>query len=71
MKYEYKSDVVFLLTQPPSPPEDPAPSPPSKDKDSLASKKPQTKGKAAAGSQQVAMWQQSDWLNSVCCHAAL
>lgn len=52
-----KSDVVSLLTQPPSPPEDPAPSPPSKDKDSLASKKPPTKGKAAAGSQQVAMWQ--------------
>lgn len=38
--------------KPPSPPEDPAPSPPSKDKDSLASKKPPTKGKTAAGSQQ-------------------
>lgn len=53
-----KSHVVSLLTQPPSPPEDPAPSPPSKDKDSLASKKLPTKGKTAAGSQQVAMWQQ-------------
>lgn len=59
VKCECQSDVVFLPTQPPSPPEDPAPSPPSKDKDSVASKKPSTKGKTAAGSQQVAMWQQA------------
>lgn len=46
-------DVVFLFAQLPSPPEEPAPPPPSKDKDSNASKKPPSKGKAAAGSQQV------------------
>ncbi|KAM9854380.1 cytoskeleton-associated protein 5 [Aulostomus maculatus] len=38
----------------PSPSEEPDPAPPSKDKDSNASKKPQSKGKAAAGSQQGA-----------------
>lgn len=48
-----KQDVVFLLTQPPSPPEEPAPPSPSKDKDSSAIKKKPSKGKAAAGGQQV------------------
>lgn len=50
-----KHDVVSLLTQPSSPPEEPAPAPPpqTKDKDSNANKKPPSKGKAAAGSQQV------------------
>lgn len=67
-----KVDVVFLLTQPPSPPEDPAPSPPTKDKDNVASKKPPTKGKTAAGSQQVAMWQQAALpVQLLCSHAAL
>uniref|UniRef100_A0A7N8YJ12 Cytoskeleton associated protein 5 n=1 Tax=Mastacembelus armatus TaxID=205130 RepID=A0A7N8YJ12_9TELE len=41
------------FNQPPSPPEEPVSPPPSKDKDSNASKKPPNKGKAAAGSQQV------------------
>ncbi|KAK5868077.1 hypothetical protein PBY51_012522 [Eleginops maclovinus] len=38
--------------KPSSPPKEPVPSPPSKDKDSNASKKPPGKGKAAASSQQ-------------------
>lgn len=54
-----KHDVVFLLTQPLSPPEEPVPPPSSKDKDSNASKKPPSKGKAAAGSQQVDVLQVS------------
>lgn len=40
--------------KPPSSPEEPIPPPPSKDKDSNANKKPLSKGKAAAGSQQGA-----------------
>ncbi|XP_057691875.1 cytoskeleton-associated protein 5 isoform X1 [Corythoichthys intestinalis] len=38
----------------PSPPEEPDPSPPSKDKDTIANKKPLNKGKTVAGSQQSA-----------------
>lgn len=53
LTYKCKHDVVSLLTQPPSPPEEPAPPPPSKDKDSNASTKPPGKGKAGAGGQQV------------------
>lgn len=49
----YQHNVIFLLTQPSSPPEDPLPPPPSKDKDNNGSKKLPSKGKAAAGSQQV------------------
>lgn len=44
--------TVSLLTQPPSPPEEPAP-PSPKDKDSSAFKKKPSKGKAAAGGPQV------------------
>lgn len=54
-----KHDVVFLLAQFPSPPEEPAPPLPSTDKDSNASKKPPGKGKAASGSQQVDVLQVS------------
>lgn len=68
--HECKHDVVSLLTQPPSPPEEPAPPPPSKDKDSNASKKAPSKGKAGAGSQQVDVWQGSSWSNSAQSHAA-
>lgn len=45
--------MVFLLTQPPSPPEEPIPPLSSKDKDNNGSKKPSSKGKAAGGNQQV------------------
>lgn len=44
---------VFLLTQPSSPPEEPALPSSSKDKDSSAIKKKASKGKAAAGGRQV------------------
>lgn len=48
MTVKCKHDVVFLLTQPPSPPVEPS-------KDSNASKKPLSKGKATASSQQVVL----------------
>lgn len=48
-----KYNMVFLLTQPPSPSEEPIPPPSSKDKDNNGSKKPSSKGKAAGGNQQV------------------
>lgn len=68
--HECKHDVVSLLTQPPSPTEDPVPPLPSKDKDSNASKKPPSKGKGGAGSQQVDVLQRSLWSNSAQSHAA-
>uniref|UniRef100_A0A8C4HMH1 Cytoskeleton associated protein 5 n=1 Tax=Dicentrarchus labrax TaxID=13489 RepID=A0A8C4HMH1_DICLA len=56
---------------PPTPPEEPVPPPPSKDKDSNASKKPPSKGKAAAGTvsthSHTAHWFTHSPTHTLCC----